>query len=470
MALMRFFLLIIICINVYALPTYSRQTGYACDKCHVGNFDLTSFGRSFKLLAYQLTNNPKNIPISFSAVISQTHINSRSSSLAPDVSLPKNDAVIFESGTVYLAGRYLEHVGGDINFTLNKANINPIYASDGVQIGTHVGSDFFLDRSQIRFINKDTNDQLINVGATINNAPGVQDPWLNVSKSDFLFQTSGLQDAWEIGQFGPATQIDGSLDSQVTGISLFGIFNKHWYLELTDYGNFHDQKTIFQLSGPRNTFHTNYNPYWRFAVFKDDANESHEFGFFGMATRLGRDIYIPGSAGALYNDYGIDTKHMWSVKKYHFIFKSTIIQENMQWGYRSVGRSHDNQNSSLNTARAMMTVDYDQQMGISGFVFRTDGSTDKLYYAYNQNQSVVTGACNQNNSLLAYCSINGSPKTTGGGFEIYYSPYTWMRLVLQETFYTSFLGGGTFIDNTSGNLRSASDNNLTYIYTVLNFW
>src|SRR5271169_2136340 len=37
-----------------ALPSYARQTGYACVKCHVGGFgpQLTPYGIRFKISAY----------------------------------------------------------------------------------------------------------------------------------------------------------------------------------------------------------------------------------------------------------------------------------------------------------------------------------------------------------------------------------------------------------------------------------
>jgi len=88
-----------------------------------------------------------------------------------------------------------------------------------------------------------------------------------------------------------------------------------------------------------------------------------------------------------------------------------------------------------------MTYDYLPTYGVSLFGFRSDGSTDKLYWAFNPNQSVVTGACNQNNSQLTYCSLNGGPRTAGTGFEMYYVPIPYVHVALQQTFYSSFLGG-----------------------------
>src|SRR6267378_7696137 len=42
-----------------ALPSYARQTGYACIKCHVGGFgpQLTPYGVKFKIAAYTETDH-----------------------------------------------------------------------------------------------------------------------------------------------------------------------------------------------------------------------------------------------------------------------------------------------------------------------------------------------------------------------------------------------------------------------------
>src|SRR4249920_379850 len=43
----------------YAVPSYARQTGVACQGCHTVFPELTPFGRSFKLNAYQIDNLPQ---------------------------------------------------------------------------------------------------------------------------------------------------------------------------------------------------------------------------------------------------------------------------------------------------------------------------------------------------------------------------------------------------------------------------
>ncbi len=58
---------------------------------------------------------------------------------------------------------------------------------------------------------------------------------------------------------------------------------------------------------------------------------------------------------------------------------------------------------------------------------------------------------------------------SGYGFELYYVPIPNVHVALQQTFYKNFLGGSIFIDNSSGNVRTAKDNNLTYLYAVFSY-
>lgn len=453
---------------VWASPGFARQTQKPCGNCHINNLELTPEGTRFRLSAYQ--EGTVVFPFSASGIASITHIQSRDSSVAPDISLPKSGDPILEVASLSYSSRIGPGFGAHVMITANNANTSPLYGSDGVQTGTHVGGSFFLDRSQVRFSHPwELSWGESSWGFTINNAPGVQDPWANISQSDFFFNNSNLQSAWGLGEMGPATLMDGGLDSQVWGASAFLNLAGHAYLELGDYANFHSNSGFFQEGGPRDTLRNSFNPYWRFAVNSGDEHHFHHLGLFGMSVFLGRDPYITGSAGAHYVDVGADAKSQWVGEIHSFTLQATFIHEDARWNARSVGRSHDRQDSQLWTLRGKASYDYRRQAGASVFGFTSDGSTDNLYWAYDANPSIITGACNQYTSLLTYCSLNGSPHTAGYGFEVFYAPLSWARLVLQQTYYTNFLGGGTFVDNTSGNIRQASDNNLTYLYLLLNY-
>jgi hypothetical protein len=454
--------------NAWATSAFARQTQKSCSSCHINNFELTPEGVAFRLSAYQ--GGTTNFPFSASGIASVTKIRSRDSSLAPEVSLPKDGSPILEWGSLSYSGAMTEGLGAHALLTVNNANTSPLFGTDGVQTGTRVGNTIFLDRSQLRFAREaDWGTRGSTWGLTLNNAPGSQDPWANVSQSDFFYTTSSLQSAWGIGELGPATLMDGTMDSQVWGGSAFLHWNRALYAEWGNYVNFHSNSSFLQQGGPKDTLVSNFNPYWRVAFHRGDSGHLLHVGVFGMSVQLSRDSLIPGSSGAHYVDVGADAKAQWLGDVHSFTLQATYITEDTRWNARSVGRNHDRQDSRLWTLRGKASWDYRRKAGASLFGFTSDGSQDNLYWAYNPNPAVITGACNQYTSLLAYCSTNGKPHTSGYGFELFYAPFDWARIVLQKTNYTNFLGGGTFTDNTSGNPRQASDNNLTYLYLLLNY-
>lgn len=456
------------CNEALALPSFVRQTGQSCASCHLNAGELTPAGRKFKLLGY--AQGSSVLPFSATAVASVTKIRSSDSSANANVSMPKNGSAILETASVYAAGKYWGDLGGYLKLSLNGANTTPLFGSQGVQTGTRVGSDIFLDASEIRYARQTTlgGRELI-LGVTVNNAPAMQDLWASTPVNSYPYRTSGLLNAWGIGQFGPTTLIDGGLTSQVGGIGFYAMLDDGFYAEFANYSNMHSSLASLQLSGPVNTINSGYNPYWRFALNKVAGADSFMLGTFGMIATLARDTLVPGSASGKYRDIGLDAEYQHITDLHSWSAQATYIDEKVDWGSRSVGRSHDRPHSSLKTVKAKLTYDYARRYGANIFGFHSKGSTDNLYWAYNPDQTVVTGACNQNNSLLAYCSANGSPDTSGYGFELYFAPLPHLHVALQQTFYRSFLGGASFIDNSSGKTRAARENNFTYLYLLLSY-
>ncbi len=452
----------------HALPSFALQTEQACTACHLNVGELTPTGRKFKLFGY--TQGKSAMPLSMTATVSATHVRSTSSSVDASVTLPKNGEVIPEDVNFYAAGKFLDHAGANLKWTASVANTNPMYGSSGVQTGSRVGRDLFLDASDIRYAKQDTmGSHALIWGVTLNNAPGVQDLWSTTPVHAFPYRTSSLLNAWGIGQFGPTPMLDGGLSSQVVGLGAYAMLDEHVYVEFSNYQGTNVGVSALQLSGPVNTLNSKANPYWRLAWSQVNGNDAYMLGAFGMITRLARDPFVAGSASGKYTDIGIDTQFQHITDTHSISAQATYIQEQVAWGARSVGRSHDSETSNLRTFKTKLTYDYARKIGASIFRFASNGSVDNLYWSYNADPTVVTGACNQKNSLLTYCSATGTPKTSGVGFELYYVPWRHVHVALQQTFYQNFLGGASFVDNSSGNTRAASDNNLTYLYMVFSY-
>jgi hypothetical protein len=385
--------------------------------------------------------------------------------------MPKNGSVIPEQASLIAAGKFHKELGGYVKWTFNNANTSPLFNSQGIQTGTKVGGDYLLDASEIRYSRKiPVGDRNIVVGVTLNNAPAIQDLWTTTPVNSYPYRSSGLLNAWGIGQFGPTTQIDGGLNSQVAGVGFYTMVNDSLYAEFAGYTQYSSPLPAISVDGPVNTVSTSLNPYWRIAYNPVRDSDSIMLGTFGMVTTLKRDRNIAGSSGGKYTDIGFDFEYQHITDVHSWSTQMTYITEHVDWNSLAVIRmNHDTNHSQLNTFKTKVTYDYKRQLGANVFAFYTTGSTDNDYWAYNPDQTVVTGACNQNNSQLTFCSANGNPKTSGYGFELYFVPTPYVHVALQQTFYNNFLGGATFIDNSSGNVRAAKDNNFTYLYVVFSY-
>lgn len=461
----------LVCLHTaWALPVYEAQTGEKCASCHILHSELTPRGRKFKLLGY--SEGQKVTPFSAIGSVSVTKINSTKSSADPSVSMPYNGEIVPEAVSALITGKFADDLGGKIKWTSNLLNTNPVYGSQGLETGTRVGKDFFLDASELRWSQRDTlaNKELI-YGVSFNNAPGQQDLWVTTPVNTFPYKTSPLSNAWGMGEFGPTTLIDGGLTSQTMGMSFFGLWDDTWFFDVGNYWKFQSSYSALNIAGPQNTINSSQNPYWRLAWNRVSGPDSWMVGSFGMLTTLARDPLVAGSAAGQYKDIGLDAEYQHITDVHSWSADTVWVHESADWGPHTVGQSHSFATDELTTFKAKLSYDYGRRYSASLFTFKSWGSPDKLYWGYNNNPSSLRGACNQNTSLLAFCSLssNGKPDTKGFGFQLGYSPTPTIRLVLQQTYYSYFLGGTTFIDNSSGNKRAASDNNLTYIYALFSY-
>src|SRR5690349_1783643 len=217
-------LLSVLCASspAFAVPSFGRQTGLACEACHTAFPELTPFGRRFKLNGYVLDNmqQVKSItseseealllnyipPLSFMFQASYT----KTKANLPDVTLPdglsQNNQVLFpQQASLFYAGRIAPNFGGFIQITYDSA-----------------GGSFGFDNTDLRYANhfnlvgKDTI-----FGITANNNPTVQDVW----NSTPAWQTPFDQKSSAAPVPAATTLVDGSLASDVAGLSAYAFFN-----------------------------------------------------------------------------------------------------------------------------------------------------------------------------------------------------------------------------------------------------
>jgi len=268
-----------------ALSSFTEQTQQPCAACHLSFGELTPYGRKFKLMGY--ASGKRVNPFNVNGTMAFTKISNTDSSVDPSVSLPKNGKVLPEELNVFAAGKITEQVGGNVKLTVNPVNTAPLFSTSGVQTGTKVGKDIYLDNSEIRFAQSaQLNNTPLVWGVTLNNAPSTQDLWSTTPGHGFPYRSSNLLNAWGMGQFGPDSMLDGGLNSQVLGVGMFVMLDDVWYAEFTSYRGTKTAIPALNVSGALNNVSTNHNPYWRLAWNPVSGPQSWMIGTFGMVSKL----------------------------------------------------------------------------------------------------------------------------------------------------------------------------------------
>jgi hypothetical protein len=106
-------------IGAQALPSFAEQTEQACKVCHLNIGELTPAGREFKLKGYTQGNRVR--PFSLTATASVTKVKSTTSSVDASVTMPKNGQLIPEEANLYVAGKFSDHIGGNLKWTASVA-------------------------------------------------------------------------------------------------------------------------------------------------------------------------------------------------------------------------------------------------------------------------------------------------------------------------------------------------------------
>jgi len=272
-----------------AVPSFGRQTGLACEACHTAFPELTPFGRRFKLNGYVLDNMPqvKTItaqneealllnyipPLSLMFQASYT----RTSAALPDVTLPEglsqNNQVLFpQQASLFYAGRIAPGFGGFVQITYDSAS-----------------GSFGFDNTDLRYahhfnlLGKDTV-----FGITANNNPTVQDVW----NSTPAWQTPFDQRSNAAPVPAATALVDGTLASDVAGLSGYLWFNDSLYAEI---GAYRSAKQGFtnphtQNAGPLNSTASNVidgaAPYWLIAYEWNHDRHALSVGTYGLQARL----------------------------------------------------------------------------------------------------------------------------------------------------------------------------------------
>ncbi|MGH7024120.1 MAG: hypothetical protein ACREEB_11095 [Caulobacteraceae bacterium] len=409
-----------------AVPAFAVQTGQPCAACHVGGFgpQLTPFGREFKMRGYTTRTDSFNVPISAMAVASYVRTQSTPSS-PPAPGYSNNDNFTLDQASLFVAGGLGSHIGAFIQATY-----------DGI------AKAFSWDNLDVRATTATTvKGSNVVLGASINNAPTVQDPFNTLAAWGFPYTSSDLAPSPS------AAPLIGNLAQSTIGVTGYAWINSSVYLE---FGGYQSPSASFLThagvdpTDPGNIRGT--APYARLAYLKDFGNSNVEIGAFG----LWANIY-PGHDESLgltddYADMGLDASYQL------FASKKSVVTVNVRYTHESqhlnasqafgVAQNLDN---NLDDVRLDASYYWHDMIGGTVGAFRTTGSADNLLYAGNRTFS-------PNSSGLMF-QIDGTPF---GQSASPLGPRFNLRAGLQYFLYTQFDGAAHDFD---GQGSSASGNN-----------
>ena len=419
----------------HAIPSFSRQTGLACNVCHTAFPMLTTFGRQFKLNGYTMTglqtigggqNQELKInlipPVStmFQTSLTQTS-KAQPGTQNGNVEFPQELSVFFGEAISQRMGTFIQITYDATEGSLGIDNIDLRYANHG-----KIASKPVL------------------YGFTVNNSPTVQDVWNTTPVWGFPFGSSGVAPT-------PAAAplINEGLAQSVAGFGSYALWNDHIYGEFSVYrsapqGGAHPPDASSELITKGVT------PYWRFAYQRNVGKHYVELGTFGMASSL----YPTGVTGPTdrYDDIGADLqveRHVGKGGAGNFVLHASYIHEHQTLD-ATFAAGESNAKNDLNTVRADASWLTPTRWGGTLGAFSTSGTADTLRYAPGD----VTG------------SATGKPNSSGYIAELQFMPWINTRFSVQYVGYQKFNGESS---NYDGAGRSASDNNTLYVLVWLMF-
>ena len=429
-----------------AVPSYARQTGFACEACHTVFPELTPFGRMFKATGYTMVNTKKvedintskqhtlSIsdlpPISMMAVVSTSQMakanNSNSASGVTDFP---------QQLSLFYAGRITDNLGTYLQLT---------YSGAGNSIG--------MDNTDIRFADRaDMSGNDVIYGISINNNPTVQD----------LYNTAP---AWQQPYMSPATMnkpaaamMIASQGQTVAGLTAYTFINRSIYGEAGVYRTAHigTDNSLLTAGNTVNNVISTGAPYWRLAYERDWQSNSLEVGTFGMYTPLENPTgpvasvnnALRGGSTDNFLDTGLDAQYQYITDNHQFSLQAQYFHEAQNLNASYAAGDATNKNDYLDQVGLIGTYYYKRHYGASLSAYQITGKSDALRYT-------GTGGA-------PFVSNNGSPNSNWAVAELDYLPWLNTKIGLQYTMYGIFNGESS---NYDGNGRNAPSNNMLYAY------
>jgi hypothetical protein len=409
------FLLMTLCVTqTQALPSFARQTGKDCSGCHVGAFgpQLTPAGVKFKISGYTDSDDqPGKIPLSgmFITSFSKTSADQN----PPPEHLGSNNNLKLDEAVLFYAGRISQYLGAFVEVAYNGVDQN-----------------VSLDQVDIRFSKThDLAEKEMVWGVSLNNNPGVQDPFNTMPVWSFPYTSSPAG----FGTGEAATLINDGLGERVLGASAYAFYDKSFYGEL---GFYQSLSPSFQkqLGHGEDLQQLGSNVYWRLAYTKDFKSKNFHAGIFGWnaTVKPDRSVDMPSNK---YRDVGVDASYQYLGTRRHVAtFNGSYIHEKMT--DHSTGQSN-----SLKEARLNASYYFDQTWGGSLGLFSTRG-TD--------------AAASTNGNLMQVDWTPWGKESVSAP-----APFGWANLRLGAQYW--------MYNNFAGDTENAKDRNTLYLFAWTSF-
>ncbi len=417
------------------IPSFTRQTGLACNVCHTTFPQLTPFGRRFKLNGYTLTGlqvveagdtAKRSLRIDLVPPVSAMVMASGTRIKTAQPGTQNNNIELPDQLSLFLGEEITPRLGTFLQFTYSAAS-----------------GSFGIDNFDVRYANhgKLAAKEVI-YGFSLNNNPTVQDVWNSTPAWGFPWASSSVAPSPAAG-----TLIDGALAQQAAGFGGYALWDNRIYGEFSVYRSAPQGGPHPPDATATNTLH-GIAPYWRVAVQHGWHGQYLEVGTYGMSTTL----YPSGVTGPTdrYTDVALDAQYERRVGGGSVTAHTTWIHESQRLNASFDSALVANASNTLKTFKIDGSYYTAGRVGATVAYFSTTGGADNVRYA----PAPVVG------------SRLGSPNSNGIIGELDFLPWLNTRLTAQYVAYTKFNGSST---NYDGSGRNASDNNTLFLLVWLAF-
>lgn len=354
-----------------AVPAFATQTGQSCQACHVGGFgpQLTAYGRAFKIRGYTSRSGGWTIPVSAMLEASYVHT-SKPQTAPPADGYDPNNNFSLDQLSLFLAGGLGDHLGAFAQVTY-----------DGV------GKAWHWDNLDVRAVtNASLHGHDAVVGMSLNNAPGVQDPWNTLQAWGFPYAASALTPG------APAAPIMGAFAQTTLGVTAYAWIDNSLYLEAGGYQSPSESFITHLGADPTSPGSiAGIAPYVRLAWQKAVGSRTYQIGGFFYDAAINPALDLTTGLHDHYTDLGVDGSVLATLPSgdtLTFNARYTHERQNLR-ATQALGDSA-NSRLTLDDLRFDLSYYYRNHYGLTVGAFDTWGSRDSILFGGTANEKPDT--------------------------------------------------------------------------------